>query len=269
MNQRICNIFFFIPFCYTYVTRLRTVPKAISMIIFYFVPVCILLHFQQLDISWPRLLLLAVFAILGVQTVYEIGYIQNDTETIKLEKHPTMRLSAQQLEFYGQYRVSIYVIRIMLACIFSFALCFLTGQDGICYSLGLIAILAVYQGYNRTRSYYTCRPLYFLLVSLRYVGPLLSSPCHLYWNLIIITLMIYPIPKTIMLYFEKDKKRYDNTKLANYRVIIYLLLLIVGYILFSIGYFHISYVYLIMYMLIYRLTLYVIIKYQSFTNKYL
>ena len=257
MRQKHRNIIFFIPLWYTYTTRLKTISKAISLVIIYFIPECVLFYFQQPEMPLSRLLLLSVFAILGVYTVYEIGYIQNDTETIKLEKHPTRRLSAQQLEFYGQYRVSIYVIRIMLACIFSFALYFLTEQQGIfCYSLGLIAILAVYQGYNHKRGYIITL-FYFLLVSLRYVVPLMLFSDALTTPLIVLALLIFPIPQTTMFrYFRKYILKLNPKRLVGYRVVIYAVLCVVGIGLFLVNFFPMSYVCLIAYMFFYRIILF-------------
>lgn len=276
------NTLFFIPLWYTYATRLRTVPRAISLFIIYFIPVGILFYFQQPEnVASFRFWLSAVLAILGVYTVYEMGYIQNDTETIKLEKHPTMRLSSQQLEFYIIHHTAIYLFRILLICIISTILYILTGLLSIiCYLGGLAIIWGVYQIYNRTRGDITML-LYFLLVSLRYIVPLLLFPECLSWNIVILALMIFPIPKTTMFRSECDKNvktniyfreyilKWDIKRLSGYRVIIYLFLFIIGYILFIVGYFPISYVYLIVYMFIYRLILYTIIKMGFHPKEYL
>jgi len=49
-----------------------------------------------------------------IYTVYEIGYIANDTETIKHETNPAMRLTANELAYYERHKHLIYGFRLML-----------------------------------------------------------------------------------------------------------------------------------------------------------
>ena len=60
-----------------------------------------------------------VVSIIAVYNFYEIGYIQNDCETIKKELNPTLRLNYKYLEFYENHKTSIYIFRVFLGIIFS------------------------------------------------------------------------------------------------------------------------------------------------------
>lgn len=262
------NASFFIPLLYTYTTRLQTVPKAISLFIIYFIPVCVLLYFLHPEISQFHFWMLAMLAIVGVYTVYEIGYIQNDTETIKLEKKPTMRLSSQQLDFYAAHRIAIYAVRCFeLSIVLLFIYCIIGMTGTKYYTIGILAILLLYQFYNRGRGHVNMF-LYLILVSLRYLVPLLLFPSKITWPLILCGLMIFPIPKTLMyragspkhvktnIFFRKYILKWDLSRIEGVRVIVCTLLTIIAFCLYKACIFPILYIYLFIYMLTYRLLLY-------------
>lgn len=262
------NALFFIPLLYTYTTRLQTVLKSISLFIIYFIPVCILLYFQHPEISQFHFWMLAMLAILGVYTVYEMGYIQNDTETIKLEQKPTMRLSEQQLNFYATHRIAIYAVRCFELCIVLLFIYCIIGMSGTkYYAIGILAILLFYQCYNRGRGQINMF-LYLILVSLRYLVPLLLYPSNITWSLILCGLMIFPIPKTLTyhakspkdvktnIFFRKYILKWDFSRIDGVRVIVYTLLTIIAFCLYKTCIFPLSYMYLVIYMLTYRLLLY-------------
>lgn len=58
-------------------------------------------------------LALSLSTLLIVECVYEIGYIQNDTETVKRDDSPTWRLNGTELDFYYQHKRVVYISRII------------------------------------------------------------------------------------------------------------------------------------------------------------
>ncbi|HFO5149574.1 TPA: hypothetical protein ACHJRG_004980, partial [Escherichia coli] len=97
-------LFFFVPFLYFYKTRLRSIIKLISWGVIYLVPIFLsTFSFANIDYYF-----ISYFVVLTLTyNLYEIGYIQNDTETIKKEHNPTLRLSRDELFFYNNHRVYI------------------------------------------------------------------------------------------------------------------------------------------------------------------
>ena len=87
------NIFFYLPMGYLLKTRLNSLAKFISWNIIYVFPLFYLayikLNFVITIIDFVEIL----GSIIVVYNFYEIGYIQNDTETIKRESNPTLRVS--------------------------------------------------------------------------------------------------------------------------------------------------------------------------------
>lgn len=67
-------------------------------------------------------LLCYFLSVMLVYNYYEIGYIQNDTETIKKENNPTLRLTMIQLQYYKSHFILIYSSRIFWGILLSLLL---------------------------------------------------------------------------------------------------------------------------------------------------
>jgi len=110
------NIFFYLPMGYLLKTRLNSLAKFISWNIIYVFPLFYLayikLNFVITIIDFVEIL----GSIIVVYNFYEIGYIQNDTETIKRESNPTLRVSKDELEYYEENKWYIYIARIVINC---------------------------------------------------------------------------------------------------------------------------------------------------------
>jgi hypothetical protein len=110
MNYK--NIFY-LPFLYLISTRLAKPGRLFSYVFLLIIlPVCFAL------INYPfislRYILNLLIGLLIIHNFYEIGYIQNDTETIKFELNPTLRLSQKSLKYYYNNKFKIYFLRIMI-----------------------------------------------------------------------------------------------------------------------------------------------------------
>ena len=89
------NLSFYIPFAYTWHSRIRNVRTFIGWAGKYIIPLIILGIFLS-NFSW----ILFSLGLIYTFCLYEMGYIENDCETIKTEYNPTLRLSIDELKFY-------------------------------------------------------------------------------------------------------------------------------------------------------------------------
>ena len=87
-------MFLYLPFVYTFHTRLLSLSSKISWFTTYVIPVLITCFYFNLDYGFSFLLIFSIYA------AYEIGYIVNDCELIKKEENPTIRLNSKELNYY-------------------------------------------------------------------------------------------------------------------------------------------------------------------------
>lgn len=186
------RLIFWIPFLYSFSTRMdNSIIGLLNWVSQYLLPLCLIIFlFANFFNLAPFLLVLTLLYML-----YEIGYIQNDTETIKTEKNPTLRLNKALLDYYEKNKRYIYIFRIAFSILLSVLATTLFEYtiDAVYLSW---AIPVVYFIYNRIRGYLTYI-VHFLLLMLRYIIPLLpfidaSLP------MIIFIALLYPIPAIIV-----------------------------------------------------------------------
>lgn len=267
---------FYLPFLYLYKSRLGSLTKFVSWIIIYLIPVLTLLFFQtKTFLSTSQILSLGLWSIFIVYTFYEIGYIQNDTETIKSEASPTLRLSKEQFEYYYAHRTIIYFARFMIGGI---ALGLLKAWMPCAHILYFMAslgvILVLYQLYNYFRGDKLWW-IYFILVTCKYIAPLFLFATFFTPQLFILSCMIFPLPKTLeskctrpissetnflIGFIRKNILHFDKKRLDGYRVVSYGSLLLTALFLWGIEYFPIGYVCLSGFIFMYRLLLWLFIK---------
>lgn len=163
------RLFFFVPFLYFFKTRLKNKSNKISWILIYIVPILLMVFFQG-KVSFLSVLSIFIY-ITSIYTVYEMGYIWNDTETIKNEKEPTKRLSDIELKFYEKNKYLIYITRLTFVFLFSFY--FISSNIYVFFITNMLAILILYLIYNSNRNILNL-PLHFLLVCARFVAPVIA-----------------------------------------------------------------------------------------------
>lgn len=170
------RIKFFLPLIYFISTRIASFPKLVSWGIIYIVPTAyIALHYSPYGL--PASLLIYLLQLLIIYNYYEVGYIENDTETIKKETNPTLRLAAPDFEFYERNKYRVYGTRLLLAALLSLLLLWITGPTTgyVLFCATTFSLLVIYNIYNRIRNRFTL-VLHFLLVSIRFLSyPLLFA----------------------------------------------------------------------------------------------
>lgn len=157
-------IFFYVPFYYTIVSRLNGFSKLFSWIIIYLLPQFMFVLFFRGVPDYFYALFSIMLGILLIYTLYEVGYIYNDAETIKNEIHPTLRLSPSQLSYYHENRGLIYLVRFILAVIIT---CFFIYLEQYYFIFLVWCIIPLYAVYNSIRNRWNLS-LHFLLVVIRY-----------------------------------------------------------------------------------------------------
>lgn len=247
------------------------------------IPVICLLFLQntQWGISITNVLFV-LLVILTVYNFYEIGYIQNDTETIKNEHKPTNRLSTEMLGYYECHKELIYLQRMVQGLLLIFCLWLLKVELTGCilFFSSMVLLLLVYQFYNHIRGHWNM-VLYFILVSIRYCSPLLLFPDNLSWRLFFLALMVFPIIKTTEfrstkpaeittnIYFRKYIIKFNKNRITGYRVMAYAVFSLIASLLCWGGFFSFLDVCLIVYMFLFRCGLYLLIKRGFVFKEYL
>ena len=168
MREHISNAVFYIPFGYYYVVRLGTWQKLLSWLLIYIMPTVCYSFFTYDGAVLPfvlnyLLLLVATFSL------YELGYILNDTVAILHEEMPAVRLYPNNFEHFSRYARLIVLARFCYAII---TLVLLYLIDARIFTLPLaaniLAIPMIFAVYNSWRSKYNVW-LYPLLVFSRYL----------------------------------------------------------------------------------------------------
>lgn len=182
------NWAFYLPFCYTLFIRFSKVSQFISWVAIYIIPT-LLVFLSFYEKGMFSFLLCYFLSVMLVYNYYEIGYIQNDTETIKKENNPTLRLTMIQLQYYKSHFVLIYSSRMFWGILLSLLLYLLS--DFVSYFLcSSILLLLLYQVYNNVRNRFTLF-LHFLLVIIRYWAIILYFPISL--SFMCYLLLLFPV----------------------------------------------------------------------------
>lgn len=248
-------LFFFIPFVYTFHTRLKSNFSKVAWFFTYVIPVLIASFYFYLDLFFSFLLIISIYS------AYEIGYIYNDCEVTKREKNPTLRLSDSEILFYNKKTSLIYFTRLIFLSIF-LAIVFIVYRNlFLATFLVVLLILLIYVVYNNMRNNLNL-PLYSLLVFFRYFAffPLLMGDVRLG----LILFLTYPLCVSIE-FSTKNRfltsqfikiKDFDRFRVGYYSVLLFLSL--VSYFILN-QYFLILFI-LSCYFFIYRLVSFIFLS---------
>ena len=178
-------VLFTFPMVYSFHTRYKGVTGVFAWLIKYFLP-CLMVSVLQKDFS----LNLFIFGIIYIYEFYELGYIQNDCETIKKESHLTLRLSQEELSVYERFKYLIISIRLIEIAFISWLLYFY----GVRISILIVyaCTLIVFMIYNHVRNGF-CLVIHLVLMMLRYTAPLVIATGRFDVLPMVLLLFIYPI----------------------------------------------------------------------------
>lgn len=250
-RARISNVWFYIPFGYYYVVRLGTTGKLLSWMLIYLMPTLWYSMLTYQGNPWVfavnyMLVLIAAFSL------YELGYIFNDTTAILREEQPAIRLYDYNFRHFELHKTAIVVAHVGYAIAAMVLLAVVFRHYGVSDAkhIGLtcgciVLILPLFALYNRWRSTNNVW-LYPLLVCSRYM------PFLLLYNIdaLAITLLLLSFPLVNWLErFSMPKYRFpfmrriiptEQSKtlfrVAYYVIVVCVLLLIQQWLPFSYSY---------------------------------
>lgn len=187
---------FYIPYMYFFQVHARTMSRVLSWGLIYFIPIFIYVYFiGNADIVNSFIMFFVLTTI--IYNLYEIGYINNDTETIKKEENPTMRLSIDELKYYENNKRKIYLIRIfitVLLIVFVNYLSFKLNYEVNMYLFSslMLVMMLFYKIYNSIRSKMNI-VISIILSTFRYVSIPISIINENYLILLILVIVIFPL----------------------------------------------------------------------------
>lgn len=168
----------------------------------------------------------------------------------------------------------VYIARIVINCIFVYFLFYLSDINSLLYFeflLHLLLLLFIF--YNLIRNRMSIL-LYFLLIILRYIIPLIMIGSSWNINLLVVLILMLPLCKTIE--FLSKKKygfkfciKYVRSNLTSYRVCYYTLVLVLISLLIWGKVIPIYYFFLFFYFWAYRLFIYILHKSHMTPRDYL
>ena len=275
---------FFLPYIYTLNTRYISLGKKFVYLITFIFPE-LLIFFLQTYGSYKisDFIVISILALTSFVNIYEIGYIYNDTETIKGEIDPTKRLAEQDYFFYEQKKVHIYITRFSISIIINLCLIFFMDITSlICFSVLEIATMVVYWIYNHNHVRGNKTMLfYFFLISFRYLALPICCMSRFTLSVFLAALFVFPLVRTleykahygkesnVNVFFRKYIIKHDVNKITTYRVLATLFLLILTIVLYFFNIVDFIPVFSCSYIFLYRLFLFVITKVGYKSNDYL
>lgn len=219
------HLFFYLPILYSFNTRLNSNKKRIAWVLSYIIPIIICVFIIYNDYTYAECLTLSIFIVFTIYSSYEIGYIYNDAELIKKEVNPTLRLTNENIQYYENKKIIIYLSRSICLIVLMLAAWGIDSKIGFSITFSCVAILLLYLIYNSIRNRYNI-PLYSLLVYSRYFSIFICSislfDSFLLW-------LVYPFCVTLEFMSKprfKFKMKWIINNLDMFRTIYYSFLLL-------------------------------------------
>ena len=163
----ISNAVFYIPFSYYYVVRLGTVPKLLSWMMIYWMPTAFYSAIGYTG-SWGLFVLNYFLILFATFSLYECGYIYNDTIAIHHEEQPAIRLYAHNFDHFARRHSLILGCRLSYSIAALTALYILNGFTAWRVAAAVGVMCLCFAIYNRCRGRNNVW-LYPLLVCSRYI----------------------------------------------------------------------------------------------------
>jgi hypothetical protein len=197
------------PYVYFFTSRLPRANRRLSWILIEPLPV-FLTTYCLATIPFMKFFVLFLSGYTAYISIYEVGYIENDSITIGNEKQPALRLKDTEITFVLNNIKKIEFIRWSISLLILILSYFLGIKFKILihffpFCLLIVTIRIIYLFHNYLRNKLNIISL-FLLSSSRYIGiPLLLLEAPTVITLSILLILIYPFPKTL----EYAQMKYD------------------------------------------------------------
>ena len=240
-REYIPNAVFYIPFGYYYAVRLGTVWKLLSWMLIYIMPTAFY-SWLTFDGEWWMFAVNYMLLLIAVFSLYELGYIFNDTVAIRREEQPAIRLYEHNFRHFRRYSNLIVIARIFYAVQ---AIGLLRALNNSWHTFDnqhlwlvrgcIVAMLLTFTAYNLWRNKYNAW-LYPILVFSRYLPYMLLYRID-GWGILMLWLSFpcvnmlerFSMPKYRFPFMRRIIPSEDSKTL--FRAIYYLIVLIVPFIL--------------------------------------
>jgi len=230
----------YFPFYYLYVSRLKTKLEQISWIIIFIIPQLLVTH-QYQTLSSVIFILLFFTSQVVFNSLYEIGYIENDVKTSKIEKKPTIRLNNNMNSFVEDHYLSLVNTRYFVVLfLLTFLLIAKQKMNIDLYIMQFVILLVVtrlvFLIHNKIRNLGNLFSFSILAIT-KYIFPvILFVPVNQLIFPVVLLFFLFPLIRIIE---HSTHKRYGFNQYAKlignhdiFRIYYYLILLILSVILF-------------------------------------
>ncbi|MGL4934738.1 MAG: hypothetical protein ACRC51_04620 [Cetobacterium sp.] len=253
---------------------MKTNLQKVAYIFTYIIPVVLMGLLNSTKLLMIEDLLKIILSILICIGIYEIGYILNDTISIKKEKNPTLRLEENEIKYIQKNINKILILKFVVSTLLFIILKLAFNLVLVRYVLVVVLILAVYYIHNNFRNNKITYITFFCLSTLRFFTPnyLLAESNNEIINLLLSTVLLFSLIRN----FEEigHKKYYIKNinihKIRHeFRVGYYLAVLLIVtliskvYIRYSLQNIKL----IIGYLLLYRFTICILLKYKKRRRK--
>lgn len=197
------NLFFYLPLLYRYHTRERR-RFLIPFMLTDFLPVFILACSVE-NIINLHFIATFLFAFFAMFSIYEIGYIINDSITIKNELSPVLRLKQAELKYFEKKELFIFGIRFSNFILFCVLLWIQSKENLTIYLFCNIALLITYFFHNYFRNKIRFITNTFLNVG-KYFIPLIGIAFSSSFYSILVYFIYFTFFRSITYILEKETK---------------------------------------------------------------
>ncbi|KJE26176.1 putative membrane protein [Geobacillus kaustophilus] len=201
---------FYIPLYYMFYSRFKTKLNKISWFILIFFPtLSMTIYFSEVKSLYTYVSFL--LATLAFFCVYEIGYIVNDTITIKKEKKPNMRITMSEVEYLRGNFWKIILSKVLISVI-SLIFLFLISRTfnvkiyTFQFFISLIGVSYFFYLHNTIRSRYNIFTFALLNIIKYYAFILLVVPFSKSLIPLLISIIFFPLVRTIE---HSTKEKYN------------------------------------------------------------
>jgi len=209
---------YYLPFYYSFYTRIKEAQTKVSFLITFYLPVLVL-SLESSDYSITNFYLTNILFLILFLT-YEIGYIFNDIHSTRFETNPTLRLTKKQTDqFDHTYPIHI-AFRVVLISVlifivnssfeeFNFIFIFMMSLLGLSYSMH-----NYFRGNENILTIFLLMFFKYLSIPLSLVGEL--SDCYFLLGFI----FLLPLNRTLAFTSHKKISYYfiDKSRLHQFRV---------------------------------------------------
>ncbi|RAV13809.1 hypothetical protein [Paenibacillus contaminans] len=222
---------YFLPFVYGFSTRAKTIVYKLSFFIVVFLPIFFISVYGNGDFfyTFPRL----IIAFIALYSVYEIGYIFNDTLTVRFEKKPTYRLNQTERNKVERLSNLLISTRIIVVIVCAILLDYL-GTEHLILFIAMLGLLDIcYAAHNYFRNRINILTIFLVLLFKYTTVSVLFLKTEDYLIYLTTLILIVPVARTIEFAAKKEYniKFLENFNYDSFRVWYYLILSVVFVVL--------------------------------------